>query len=80
MDTFVTSFEEIGHERGLAEGLIQERRALVLRQLDRKVGPLAPEVRERVAALSPERLLDLSDALLDFAGLPDLTTWLEQHP
>lgn len=78
MDTFVTSFEEIGREEGLAEGLIQERRTLVLRQLDRKVGPLAPELRERVAALSPERLLDLSDALLDFAGLADLTAWLER--
>lgn len=86
MDTFVTSFEEIGRAEGLAQGraeglavgLIQGQRELVLRMLDRKVGLLAPEIRERVAALSPERLLALSDALLDFTSLIDLTTWLEQ--
>ena len=75
MTTFVTSFEEIGR----AEGRADERRDLVLRQLARKVGPLAPELQARVAALDPEALLSLSDALLDFATLADLTAWLEQQ-
>ena len=82
MERFVTSFEEIGREEGLAEGQTKgrtdERRALVLRQLTRKVGPLAPELQARVASLDPEALLSLSDALLDFAALADLTVWLEQ--
>lgn len=72
MDTFVTSFEEIGR----AEGQIEERRAIVLRLLNRKVGPLAAELQTRVVALTPEVLIALSEALLDFTSLDDLTVWL----
>ena len=71
MTTFVTSFEEIGRAEG--------QRDLVLRLLARKVGPLAPELQARVVALNPEALLSLSDALLDFATLANLTAWLEQQ-
>jgi hypothetical protein len=71
MDTFVTSFEEIAAAR--------ERRDLVLRLLDRKIGPLSEDLRAQVAALTPEALLDLSDALLDFTSVDELTNWLEQR-
>ncbi|WP_129676108.1 DUF4351 domain-containing protein [Candidatus Chloroploca sp. Khr17] len=71
METFVTSFEEIGREEG--------QRELVLRLLTRKVGPLSATVQAQVTALSGEALLDLSDALLDFTQAADLTTWLDQH-
>ncbi|GAB4448388.1 MAG: hypothetical protein OHK0015_53120 [Chloroflexi bacterium OHK40] len=56
MTHFVTSFEEIGR----AEGRREERQAIVLRQLNRKVGPLAGKLQARVAALSPETLLTLT--------------------
>ena len=59
-------------------GRADERRDLVLRQLARKVGPLAPELQARMGVLDPEALLSLSDALLDFTALADLTVWLEQ--
>lgn len=72
MDTFVTSFEEIGR----AEGQREERRAIVLRLLNRKVGPLAEELHTRVAALPPEQLLALSEALLDFTAQTNLVSWL----
>jgi len=75
MDTFVTSFEEFGR----VEGPIAERRAIVLRQLNRKVGPLAEELQARVAALAPAVLLALSDALLDFTNQNDLLVWLDQQ-
>ena len=71
MTTFVTSFEEIGRA--------DERRDLVLRLLARKVGPLAPELQARVAALDLEAMLVLSEALLDFAALADLSAWLKQQ-
>ena len=91
MERFVTSFEEIGREEGLVEGREEglakgivegrtdERRALVLRQLTRKVGPLAPELQARIAALDPEALLTLSEALLDFTSMADLTAWLTEQ-
>ncbi len=33
-----------------------------------------------IRALPLEQLEDLSDALLDFSALADLTAWLQQHP
>jgi hypothetical protein len=58
---------------------LEGQRDLVLRQLTRKLGPLDQAMIERVAALTPEALLDLSDALLDFTALPDLRAWLDQR-
>lgn len=75
MDTFVTSFEEIGR----AEGRLEERQEIVLRQLNRKVGQLPEELRARVAELAPETLLTLTEALLDFTEQADLSSWLDQH-
>lgn len=88
MERFVTSFEEIGRAKGReegraegrAEGLAESRREVVLRQLARKVGPLAPEHEARVSALPPEELLNLGEALLDFTAEADLTAWLERQP
>jgi hypothetical protein len=71
MDTFMTSFEEIGRVEGQLD--------LVLRQLDRKIGPLSADLRAQVAALAPDVLLELSDALLDFTSVDQLTDWLQQR-
>lgn len=71
MTRFITSFEEIGR--------LEERQAIVLRQLNRKVGQLPEELRARVAALAPETLLTLSEALLDFTIQADLLAWLDQQ-
>jgi len=68
---FVTSFEEFGRVEG--------QRDLVLRQLNRKVGPLTEELQARVAALAPDGLLTLSEALLDFTDHGDLIAWLDQQ-
>jgi len=68
---FVTSFEELARA--------EERLALVMRLLNRKVGPLTEELQARVAALAPERLLTLSEALLDFTNQGDLLLWLDQN-
>jgi hypothetical protein len=75
MDTFVTSFEEIGEARGRVSG----QRDLVLRLLDRKLGPLSTELRAQVAALAHDMVLDLSDALLDFTSVDELIDWLQQR-
>ena len=75
MTGFVTSFEEFVRVEGRAEG----QRDLVLRLLNRKVGPLAEELQARVAALAPVGLLTLSEALLDFTNQTDLLVWLDQN-
>jgi hypothetical protein len=72
----VTSFEAIGRE----DGRIEERQALVLRQLTRRFGPLAEEVSTRITGLDSDTMLLLADALLDFATQDDLRAWLDQPP
>jgi len=44
------------------------------------LGLLDESLRVRVQALSSQQLEDLSEAVLDFAGLEDLVVWLEGHP
>jgi predicted transposase YdaD len=96
METLITSFEELAREEGLVkgrqeglvegrqegrqEGQLQERRGMVLRQLTHKLGALDEALRVRIAALDPETLLRLSDALLDFVTRADLDAWLAALP
>ena len=65
-------------EEGREEGLAQER-ALVMRQLRRKVGALPEAIALQLDALSIESLEELGEALLDFDELSDLETWLNQE-
>lgn len=63
-------------EEGRQEGL-QREKSLVLRLLNRRVGELPQEVRQRVESLSLEQLENLGEALLDFTDMTDLQAWLE---
>jgi hypothetical protein len=80
MTTLVSDIETLGRIEGRIEGQIEERKAIVLRLLTRKLGLLEADLHDRVAALNPDALLDLSDALLDFGTPADLRTWLDQYP
>jgi predicted transposase YdaD len=55
-------------EEGRQEGL-QREKSLVLRLLNRRVGELPQEVRQRVESLSLEQLENLGEALLDFTDI-----------
>ncbi len=57
-----------GHEQGVQEG----EATLVLRQLARRLGQVAPEVRSQIHTLSVAQLEELGDALLDFSLMQDL--------
>lgn len=78
--TMYQSILREGRAEGLEQGLIQGRtvgeRALVLKQLTRKLGSLSPEVTTKVSALSLEQLESLGEALLDFTSVSDLESWL----
>jgi len=78
MDTFVTSFEEIGRAEGLAEGELRGQRTLILHLLGRKLGPLNEAMQAQINALAAQQLLSLSDALLDFTDQADLVAWLDR--
>jgi hypothetical protein len=53
-------------------GRIEERREMALMQLEVKFGPLSPEVKQRVDALSPEQLRQLLVDLVKSQSLKDL--------
>lgn len=59
------------------EGREEGERKLILRQLQRRVGELPQQVRERVETLCLEQLENLGEALLDFTSVADLQAWLE---
>jgi Domain of unknown function (DUF4351)/Putative transposase, YhgA-like len=71
---YVTSFERSGIEIGRQE----EALSLITRQLNRRLGNINEAELERVGSLSVEQLEALSDALLDFTSVTDLTNWLLQ--
>lgn len=67
--------EQEGREKGRQEGEV----TLVLRQLQRRCGALAPSVTEQVARLNAPQLEALGEALLEFRELADLKRWLATH-
>ena len=73
----VTSWMEEGLERGRLEGRQEGELTVIMRQLNRRLGMVEPEVYDRIRQLSLEQLEDLAEALLDFSTQDDLVTWLE---
>jgi hypothetical protein len=61
----------------MTEDRYEKERALLLRLLARRVGPLPTSVEAQVQALALPQLEALGEALLDFAQLSDLTDWLQ---
>lgn len=68
----VTSWMRTGIEQGRREGEV----SIVMRLLKRKVGELDPVVEAKVRGLEVAALEELSEALLDFEDVEDLTVWL----
>jgi hypothetical protein len=64
----VQRFMKTTYERGIEQG---ERRS-ALRLLEAKFGPLSPEIKQRVEALTPERLAQLQLDLLTAPSLAEL--------
>lgn len=64
----VTSWMKTGIQQGQA--------SMVLLQLKHKFGEINPDVEAQIQQLSSPQLKDLSEALLDFEQLEDLTAWL----
>ena len=74
-------------EEGRLEGAAQGEAKVMLRQLNRRCGPLADVTTARIQALPLKQLETLAVdavfsegvALLDFRGPADLAAWLEEH-
>jgi hypothetical protein len=60
------------YERGIERGIEQGERRSALRLMEAKFGPLTPEVKQQVEALSPEALAQLQLDLLTAQSLEEL--------
>jgi hypothetical protein len=63
----------------VSEWEVKGQQKVVLRQLNRRFQLLAPDIEARIIDLSSEQLDLLAEALLDFARLDDLKSWLDEH-
>ena len=69
---YVTSIERNAEARGREQG----GTIVLKRQLARICGALPSDVEARVGQLTFEQIQVLSESLLDFRSLEDLTNWL----
>ena len=78
----VKEWTEQWKQQGIEQGLAAGRRrvaSLALRLLQRRIGLIPAALTEQIQDLPLERIEALGEALLDFAALADLETWLRQH-
>ena len=78
VNTAIQEAEEKAEKKGIERGAERER-SLILRQLTRRVGPLADDSLSVLHQLSLDELERLADALLDFNHMNDLRRWLDKH-
>jgi predicted transposase YdaD len=71
-------YQEIRQE-GEQTGVLKGEQSLILRQLMRRIGEVAPERLSQVQALSLSQLEALGEALLDFSESADLDEWLRSR-
>jgi hypothetical protein len=67
-----TSWEQ----KGILRGREEEKLAITLRQLNRKLGSLPSAIATQIESLEPNQLDALTEDLLDFNSLDDLHSWL----
>jgi Domain of unknown function (DUF4351) len=75
MEQGIAQGEKQGEERGRTE----EAQSLILRQLTRRVGEVAPAMRQQIQGLTLVQLEALGEALLDFTSADDLAIWMQQN-
>lgn len=66
-----------GIQVGMAQGVQEGKRSLLLKQLSRKLGAISDDIKILLQQLSPDRLDALSEALFDLENLADLHNWLK---
>ena len=71
---YLEQIEKITQE-AVEKARTDEGRLLVLKQLNRKLGGLSPDLTTKVSELSLDRLEALGEDLLDFQAVGDLENW-----
>jgi hypothetical protein len=71
--------EQRGRQEGEQSGVLKGERSLILRQLTRRLGTIAPTTESQIRSLSLVQLEALGEALLDFSQPSDLADWLRSR-
>lgn len=66
------------NQQGIEQGIQREAVSLVMRLLNRRFRPIAPNIEEQIRSLPVNRIEDLGETLLDFQSEADLINWLEK--
>ena len=74
-----TRFYQDVFAEGRTEGQQQGESALVLRQLQRRLGALAADIETQIRALPVADLEALGEALLDWRTPAELLAWLQRQ-
>ena len=74
----VTSWMEEGIEQGLTQGRREGSLRLLLRQLNRRFGPLDAELSERFEKLSLGQLEELGEELFNLTSISDVEQWFDR--
>jgi hypothetical protein len=61
----------------MRQGEKQGELKLLMRQLNRRLGEISPQIKGRIENLSTPELENLGEALLDFSSFADLEAWFE---
>ncbi|NEO61930.1 MAG: Rpn family recombination-promoting nuclease/putative transposase [Moorea sp. SIO4G2] len=68
-----------GKREGLLEGKQEQGYSIVRRLITRRFGSVSDQLQQGIKKLSVAQLEELSEALLDFETVTDLTVWLASH-
>jgi predicted transposase YdaD len=64
------------YREAVSVGEVREGQALILRQLNRRVGNISIDLESQIKTLPLAQLEELGEALLDFSQMDDLVAWL----
>ncbi len=63
----------------LQQGKQEEALLLIVRQLTRRIGTVAPDLQLKIQNLTTAELEELGEALLEFNNASDLVVWLQNY-
>jgi hypothetical protein len=76
---YVTSFERLGHERGVAEGILQQRREDVIEVLEVRFGEVPSEITQKIDGIEdPEVLKTLHREAIAIGSMEQFGGYVEQ--
>jgi hypothetical protein len=76
---YVTSFERLGHERGVAEGILQKAKEVILEVLEVRFGEVPTEISQKINSIEdPEVLKTLHREAIAIESVEQFGGYLEQ--